>query len=141
MSDDIPCIVIGPAQPEAEAESPDALKTLVDWLCLQRRDGDEGGGLGTLLQGLVLEGRAFASTPSGARWRSVLAPSAIAANGWLIWNGLDLDRLIAGARPSASPPGERAETMIRVIGAAPLEAVMRALSDAALSEAAQDSPT
>jgi hypothetical protein len=142
MSGAIPCIVIGPPAEAAATPTPGLIDMLVQWLGQLRHDPDlapseMGGGVGVVLQGLVQEGRAFSRTASGARWRSILAPSPIAAKGWLLWNAMDLDRLAASASAAAASPGERAEALMRHIGAAPLETVMRAASDVALAQAAR----
>ena len=136
-----PCIEIRSVPAEAPPWPDEPLAVLAYWV---DRLGAAAGkqdshGLAAVLHSLVLEGRSFSTTPSGARWRSLLAPSSLAANGWMVWNALDLDHLLLAARPSAVLPGDQAEALVRVIGAAPLEELMRALSDAALVRSAAGS--
>lgn len=57
-----------------------------------------------VVAGLIEEGRNFAGTPSGRRWRSVLIESDWAMHGWLLWNLLEMDGVISDvpARPDGA---------------------------------------
>lgn len=52
------------------------------------------GATRTLVQSLVAEGRRFAETPEGHRWRENLAGSEVIRRGRLVWGAYGLDKLI-----------------------------------------------
>ncbi len=47
-----------------------------------------------ILQALVAEGRRFAGTPDGQRWKKSLSTSALVQHGRLIWQAYGLDSLL-----------------------------------------------
>lgn len=137
MADGAPCIVIGPvhAPSSAAGAAADPVALLIE----QLQRWQAGGALaepGAMLRALVAEGRRFAETASGARWRSVLASSAFVANGWLLWNAIDADKLMAAAAPSPDGLADEGEALARLIAAMPAEAILQALNQAALKAAA-----
>lgn len=139
----IPTIVIRPAPRRAGPIADDPLAALVAWAGEQRRSPDAAAA--DLLQGLIAEGRRFARTPSGRRWRSLLADSAIARNGWLLWSMLGLDRLAAhptgpadaadsSADTPADTPADWLEDLLRTVGTSRIESLLRELSEQAIMQ-------
>jgi len=97
---------------------------------LLRHRGDRGGPA-QLIPALVREGRRFGQTESGRRWRSLLAESKLAENGWMAWNLLDLDRYLTARDLDADgdTPSAMIEDVLHELAAFRLE-TMRSLLDA-----------
>lgn len=64
------------------------------------------GELCVLLRAVIREGRRFARTPEGARWKEFLASSRLIRNGWLVWNVSGLDFLLRSDDESELTPSE-----------------------------------
>ena len=86
-----------------------------------------------LIAGLMEEGRRFATTPAGRRWRSVLVSSELASNGWELWNILEMDSLIAEPPENGDTPGAMLEDILRALHALQIEDLARLASEAALN--------
>ena len=71
-----------------------------------------------LLSRLIGEGRRFAATPSGTRWRSILLASDFAAQGWMLWNTLELDTYLASHRGGDTPAALIADVLEAIAGGA-----------------------
>lgn len=70
-----------------------------------------------LLLALVEEGRRFAATPAGDRWRQVLAGTSAAREGRVLWTAAGLDQFLTGAdRGPGSPRAMAGE--LRTLAAA-----------------------
>ncbi|MGE0026630.1 MAG: hypothetical protein AB7O78_19490 [Thermoleophilia bacterium] len=72
---------------------------------------DDGGGdrvdralARALLLALVEEGRRFAATPEGDRWRRVLAGASAAREGRALWTAAGLDQFLTGADRGPGSP-------------------------------------
>lgn len=133
----MPCIAIPPAPqvgwlPSAEE---DPLPTL--FAALAQARGNAEAGMGQLIAGLVEEGRRFRETESGRRWASVLEGSRLAANGWMVWNMLDLDRHLTGRDELAGgdTPAALVEDLLRQLQAASIEELVELASGFGIEEA------
>lgn len=127
MSQPMPRIEIRPLpEPAARGTPADLLATLIEVL---RRRGGGDRWIGSLVSGLVAEGRRFAETDSGRRWTSVLAASQLATNGWMLWNMLDLDRYVtARDMGTEDTPAAMVEDLLREVGSARLEELIRLMT-------------
>jgi hypothetical protein len=90
-----------------------------------------------VVAGLMEEGRRFAATPAGGRWRSILASSALATKGWELWNLLEMDGLIAEPPENGDTPGTMIEDILRALQALRLEDFARLAGDVALHDRAR----
>ncbi len=88
------------------------------------RDDDRGEGAGdglerALLRGLLLalmtEGRRFAGTPAGRRWRHVLADASLVREGWALWGMAGLDMFLRGADTGPGSPRAMAEDILALL--------------------------
>ncbi len=78
------------------------------------RDADERMDralLRALLLALVEEGRRFAATPDGDRWRRVLAGASTAREGRVLWAAAGLDQFLTGADRGPGSPRAMAEDL------------------------------
>lgn len=78
-----------------------------------------------IAQSLVAEGRRFAQTPAGERWRAALARSELVRQGRLIWQVYGLDELI-DAKPGPVP-SDWLELIAEALANADLEDLLSAL--------------
>ncbi len=74
------------------------------WLLLADSGGVARTALRSLLRSLIDEGRRYAETPDGARWRELLEQAPAVHNGWLLWNHANLDFYLRNAVPLADSP-------------------------------------
>ena len=77
------------------------------------------------VQTCVAEGRRFAQTLEGARWKDTLSRSELMGRGRLIWKAYGLDGLLEGA--SERVPSDGLDSFVAQIGSADLEALLAAL--------------
>jgi hypothetical protein len=77
------------------------------------------------VQACVAEGRRFARTPEGARWKDTLSRSELMGRGRLIWKAYGLDVLLEGAPELVS--SDWLDSFVAQIGSADLEALLAAL--------------
>jgi hypothetical protein len=93
-------IEIGPTAPARPAEEELEGWTLLiaDWIRRAPR-----ATVRRFLSDLIEEGARFAHTPEGERWRSILLESRWGHTGWLMWNMLEVDQLVAAAPPRPDP--------------------------------------
>ena len=70
-----------------------------------------------LLLALIAEGRRFAGTPAGARWRHVLGEGSIAREGRERWGAAGLDLFLSGADRGAGSPRAMAEDILALLAA------------------------
>ncbi len=73
--------------------------------------------LRALLLALVEEGRRFATTPDGDRWRHVLAGASTAREGRALWTAAGLDQFLAGADRGPGSPRAMAEDLLALVDA------------------------
>jgi hypothetical protein len=78
------------------------------------------------MQACVAEGRRFAQTPEGARWKDTLSRSELIGRGRLVWKACGLDVLLEDA-PELVPP-DWLDSFVAQIGSADLEALVSALT-------------
>lgn len=64
------------------------------------------GELHTLLRAIVREGKRFARTPEGARWKAFLVDSPLVRNGRLVWSVSGLDFLLRSDDDTELTPSE-----------------------------------
>lgn len=122
MTTALPCITLrpDPASALAAVADDDLLANLVAFLASRRGDTDRR--LGDLICALVTEGREFRQTPNGQRWLHVLADSALATKGWMLWSMLDLDRHLTGRdQGTADTPSELLDELLRQVSAVRIE--------------------
>lgn len=74
---------------------------------------------GSLVRMLVAEGRRFAETPQGARWRARLSKSDVVQRGRMVWSAYGLDRLLDDE--PGTLPSEWLEMLARTLEEADLE--------------------
>ena len=74
----------------------------------------------------VVEGRHFAQTPEGARWKETLSHSELMRRGRFIWQACGLDALLEGEPELA--PSEGLESFVAQLASADLEAILRAFA-------------
>ncbi|HET6691263.1 MAG TPA: hypothetical protein VFG74_10390 [Miltoncostaeaceae bacterium] len=67
--------------------------------------------LRVVLLALVEEGRRFAATPDGDRWRRVLAGASAAREGRVLWAAAGLDRFLTGAGDGPGSPRAMADDL------------------------------
>ena len=114
-----PRIAIGPAKARSAGSGgdvPGIVLLFAEWLRIVPHAAARA-----VIAGLIEEGRNFAGTPSGRRWRSVLIESDWAMKGWLLWNLLEMDGVISDdpARPdSAAAAIENLAALFRAANAA-----------------------
>jgi hypothetical protein len=73
--------------------------------------------LRALLLALVEEGRRFAATPSGDRWRHVLSGASAAREGRALWTAAGLDRFLTGADRGPDSPRAMADDLQALLAA------------------------
>ena len=78
-----------------------------------------------VVQACVAEGRRFAQTPEGARWKDTLSRSELIRRGRLVWKAYGLDALLEGAPKLV--PSDWLDSFVAQIGSADLEALLAAL--------------
>lgn len=92
-----------------------------------------------ILQSLVVEGRRFAQTAEGQKWKSALARSEFVRRGRLIWQAYGLDELV-GARPGPAL-SDWLELVASALADADLETILSVLmKESAPSVSIQDFP-
>ncbi|MXP42839.1 hypothetical protein [Allopontixanthobacter sediminis] len=119
----LPAIEIRPDPPPAfpfEADDK-LLPNLVLWI--GRAKGGLGNSFGSTVAALVAEGRRFRQTPSGRHWNAMLEDSQLAANGWMLWNLLDMDRFLTGRdlESGGDTPAQLMEEVLRQLQGAKIE--------------------
>ncbi|WP_052507736.1 hypothetical protein [Sphingomonas hengshuiensis] len=117
------------AQPSLDANG-DVLAFLV--ALAERQRGVPEALLGRMLGGLIAEGRRFAATPGGARWRALIARSELGSKGWMLWNLLEIDSLVSAAPEDGDTPAALLEAVLRTLHAAQLEEIARGISASSL---------
>jgi hypothetical protein len=75
--------------------------------------------LRALLLALVEEGRRFAATPDGDRWRRVLAGASAAREGRVLWTAAGLDQFLTGADRGPGSPRAMARDLLALAAPAP----------------------
>ena len=78
-----------------------------------------------IIQAIVAEGRRFAGTSDGRRWKQSLTTSALVQHGRLIWQAYGLDALLENE--PALVPSDWLDYLIDVMERADLEAVLSQL--------------
>jgi hypothetical protein len=78
-----------------------------------------------IAQACVAEGRRFARTPEGARWKDTLSRSELMQRGRLIWQAYGLDALANG-----EPELDWLGLLVAQFASADLEALLAALTEA-----------
>lgn len=73
--------------------------------------------LRALLLALVEEGRRFAATPDGDRWRRVLAGASTAREGRVLWTAAGLDHFLTGADRGPGSPRAMADDLQALVAA------------------------
>lgn len=87
--------------------------------------GGEGGGeddltralVRGLIGALIAEGRRFAATPAGRRWRRVLAEATLANEGRLLWSAAGVDLFLRGADVGPGSPRAMAADILALLAA------------------------
>jgi hypothetical protein len=133
----LPCIEVRPEPASVGRfnKGDDILGNLVGILASSRGGMDRG--VGQVIKALVAEGRHFRETDSGKRWLSVLATSKLAANGWMLWNLLDLDRHVTGRDETAGDdtPSAMLEDLFHQIASVNIEQLIQLAGDTWQDEA------
>lgn len=70
-----------------------------------------------MLLALVEEGRRFAATPDGDRWRRVLAGASAAREGRALWTAAGLDQFLTGADRGPGSPRAMADDLLALVAA------------------------
>ena len=70
-----------------------------------------------LLRALLAEGRRFARTPPGARWRHVLGQSSLAREGRALWDAAGTDLFLTGADRGPGSPRAMADDILALLDA------------------------
>jgi len=70
-----------------------------------------------LLRALLAEGRRFARTPAGARWRHVLGQSSLAREGRALWDAAGTDLFLTGADRGPGSPRAMADDILALLDA------------------------
>ena len=73
--------------------------------------------LRAMLLALVEEGRRFAATPQGERWRRVLAGASAAREGRALWTAAGLDQFLTGADRGPGSPRAMADDLLALVAA------------------------
>jgi hypothetical protein len=105
------------------------LPALVAWV--GQAKGNLGHSFGNTVAVLVAEGRSFRETSSGQRWNAMLEDSRLAANGWMLWNLLDMDRFLTGRDDVAGQdtPAQLIEEVLRQLQVAKIEQLVELFND------------
>lgn len=107
-------IEIRPAGPRAGPGESEALLLLLgEWSRVV-----PGRAARALFAGLIEAGRDFAATPEGARWRAVLIESQWAHKGWLLWNMIEMDDVVAELPTKPDPAAAAIENLVAAVRAA-----------------------
>lgn len=64
---------------------------------------------------LMTEGRRFATTPAGRRWREVLAEASLVREGRMLWGRAGLDLFVRGADLGPGSPRAMAEEILALL--------------------------
>ena len=139
MTPSMPCIEVGPNPLAFTAtHGDDPLAAMIAFFATPRARSDQR--VASVISGLIAEGQRFRDTESGSRWSTMLADSKIVANGWMLWNMLDLDRFAnAGGAPTAGDnPSAMLEDLVRKVGAMRLEQFVALLSAYGMDEDKHD---
>lgn len=102
-----------------------ALPTLSVDRARPRAAGGEGDGddelaralLRGLIAALIAEGRRFAATPAGRRWRRVLAEATLVSEGRLLWSTAGVDLFLRGTDLGPGSPRAMAADILALLGA------------------------
>lgn len=70
-----------------------------------------------LLLALIAEGRRFAVTPAGERWRRVLGEGSLARDGRAGWGAAGLDLFLSGADRGPGSPRAMADDILALLAA------------------------
>ncbi len=70
-----------------------------------------------LLLALIEEGRRFAATPAGARWRRVLGEASIGREGLGRWGAAGLDLFVSGGDRGPDSPRAMADDILALLAA------------------------
>jgi hypothetical protein len=73
--------------------------------------------LRAVLLALVEEGRRFAATPDGDRWRRVLAGASAGREGRVLWAAAGLDLVLTGADRGPGSPRAMADDLLALAAA------------------------
>lgn len=134
MGQPLPCITVYPRGRPVPVDADQPLAALVSLLSVAQEAGHDGlrDLTGRTMATLVAEGRVFRTSPEGQRWMQAIEQSGLAQNGWMLWNMLDLDRLIAEADPLGDRPADMVADLIAQLGQASLADLVTLVSDLGL---------
>jgi hypothetical protein len=126
----MPCITV-PGKPPIDMPIEDPLAALVDLVRVLQESEASGRRevIGDVLAAVVAEGRAFRESEAGRHWKALLENAGVAKNGWMLWNMLDVDRLIADVDLPNDKPSDMLETLMRQIGTSQLSELVSLVSD------------
>jgi hypothetical protein len=82
-----------------------------------------------LLAAIIREGRRFALTPEGARWKAFLADSTLVRNGWLAWNASGLDFLLRSEDETEFTPSQLWQQITAGLAALEVEPFLTRLTE------------
>lgn len=71
-----------------------------------------------LVGALIAEGRRFAGTPAGRRWRRVLAEATLVNEGRLVWSAAGVDLFLRGVDVGPGSPRAMAADILALLAAA-----------------------
>lgn len=134
MAHPLPCITVYPRGRPVSVDSDQPLAALVSLLSVAQEAGNDGlrDVTSRVMATLVAEGRQFRKSQEGQRWLAAIEQSGLAQNGWMLWNMLDLDRLISEADPMGDRPADMVADLIAHLGQASLADLVTLVSDLTL---------
>jgi hypothetical protein len=134
MDGSLPCITVFPRGDGFAHNPQDPLAAFATLLALGQKEGHDGlrDMTGRIMATLATEGRSFRTTPEGTRWLQVIEHSGLAQNGWMLWNMLDIDRLIAESDPLGDRPSDMIADLIAHLGQTSLADLVTLVSDLSL---------
>ena len=126
----MPCITV-PGKSQIEMPIEDPLAALVDLVRVLQESEASGRReiIGEVLAAIVAEGRAFRESQTGSHWKALLENAGLAKNGWMLWNMLDVERLIADVDLPGDKPSDMLETLMRQISTSQLSDLVSLVSD------------
>lgn len=134
MTQTLPCITVYPRGRPVPVDSDQPLAAFVSLLSVAQEAGNEGlrDVTGRIMATLAAEGRIFRASREGQAWVQAIEQSGLAQNGWMLWNLLDLDRLIAEADPLGDRPADMVADLIAHLGQSNLADLVTLVSDLSL---------
>jgi hypothetical protein len=134
MAQALPCITVYPRYHPLPPSAVTPLEALANLFAASQGAGQDGlrDMTGRTIATLVAEGRSYAASPEGRRWMQAIESSGLAQKGWMLWNMLDVDRLVADSDPLGDSPVDLLADLVAQLGQTSLADLVTLMSDLSL---------